>query len=536
MRLSGTLFAGALLAAAQPAHADAPDLVIAISVDQLSSDLYQEYAPLFTAGLKRLNQGTIFINGYQAQMATETCPGHSTLLTGSYPARTGIVANAWLDLSLERPNKQVYCAEDEKAQLAEGEYYRVSAAHLLMPTLGERMKRANPASRNVAVAGKDRSAVMMGGQAPDQRWFWGKGGWTTDVDRDVPEVVPAATQGALAMIAAGIPPLTPPPYCTAKSTVMPVKGSEQTVGNGLLGVAPSNVRDFQTSPAYDGAVLALAAALVREMKLGKGNAPDLLSIGLSATDYVGHSYGSDGGEMCLQMLALDRNLGDFFTTLDGWDIDYAVMLTSDHGVLDVPDRMNAKGINAAQWLDPALSSEKVSAQVAEKLGLSGTLIYGRAPGDIHLNPLLEGKLAKKVTAAVKKAYEAHPQIEAVFEAGALARMPMPSGDPSRWTIAQRVRASFHPDRSGDLVVVTREYVQPIDDPGVGYVATHGSPWDYDRRVPIVFWRPGGMGDVREEAISTVDIMPTLAAQIDLPLGSAKIDGRCLTSVPGISCN
>ncbi|MBB3763559.1 alkaline phosphatase family protein [Sphingomicrobium lutaoense] len=539
MRRLGMMLAGVSLAAAQPAVAqgsDAPDLLIAISVDQLSSDLYEQYAPLFTAGLKRVNQGTIFINGYQAQMATETCPGHSTILTGSYPARTGIVANAWLDLALERENKLVYCAEDVKAELAEGEAYRVSPVHLLVPTLGERMKARNPASRNVAVAGKDRSAVMMGGHHPDQRWYWGRNGWTSDLDRQVPQSVPAATEAAKAMIATGIPALEYPPYCGAKSAATAVKGSEHVVGAGQLAVPPGDVRAFQTSPAYDGAVLALAAALVREMQLGRQGQTDLLSIGLSATDYVGHSYGSEGGEMCLQLLALDRSLGDFFTTLDGWDVDYAVVLTSDHGALDVPDRLNAKGVSKAQWLDPALSTEQVSIKVAEKLGLNGRLIYGSAPGDVHLNPLIEGKLATRVVREVKKSYSEHPQIEAVFEADEIARLPIPSGDPTNWTLAQRVRASFHPERSGDLIVVAREYVQPIANPGTGYVSTHGSPWDYDRRVPIVFWRPGGMGDVREEGVSTVDILPTLAAQIGLPLDGAEIDGRCIRNVPGIICD
>ena len=34
------------------------------------------------------------------------------------------------------------------------------------------MRRADPRSRVVAVAGKDRAAVMMGGHNPDQRWWW----------------------------------------------------------------------------------------------------------------------------------------------------------------------------------------------------------------------------------------------------------------------------------------------------------------------------------------------------------------------------
>ena len=42
--------------------------------------------------------------------------------------------------------------------------------------------------------------------------------------------------------------------------------------------------------------------------------------------------------MCLQLLALDRALGDFFATLDRAGIDYAVALTADHGGFDIVER------------------------------------------------------------------------------------------------------------------------------------------------------------------------------------------------------
>ena len=113
--------------------------------------------------------------------ATETCPGHSTILTGSLPSRSGIIANNWFDLSQARSDKAVYCAEDERVPGSSSSKYTVSPVHLKVPTLGELMKRANPASRSVAVAGKDRAAVMMSGQRPDQRWYWDGKTYATDL-------------------------------------------------------------------------------------------------------------------------------------------------------------------------------------------------------------------------------------------------------------------------------------------------------------------------------------------------------------------
>src|SRR5437762_5938533 len=92
-----------------------PKLLVVISVDQFSANLFDEYRPQFTGGLARLASGTVFRNGYQSHAATETCPGHSTILTGDHPSRTGIIANVWIDQSIQRADKSVYCAEDETA-------------------------------------------------------------------------------------------------------------------------------------------------------------------------------------------------------------------------------------------------------------------------------------------------------------------------------------------------------------------------------------------------------------------------------------
>jgi predicted AlkP superfamily pyrophosphatase or phosphodiesterase len=131
-------------------------------------------------------------------------------------------------------------------------------------------------------------------------------------------------------------------------------------------------------------------------------------------------------------------------------------------------------------------------------------------------------------------FKAHPQVEAVFTSRQIARVAIPTTSPDKWTILDRLRASFDQQRSGDLYVVLKKYVSPIATPGGGYVATHGSVWDYDRRVPILLWRKGMRPANRQEHISTVDILPTIAAEIGLAL-PPKLDGRCLNGVEGVAC-
>ncbi len=115
-------------------------------------------------------------------------------------------------------------------------------------------------------------------------------------------------------------------------------------------------------------------------------------------------------------------------------------------------------------------------------------------------------------------------------------LPQPDGPPETWSLATRARASYYPGRSGDLIVALKPRVTPIADPTRGYVATHGSFWDYDRRVPILFWRQGMAGFEQPLGVETVDIMPTLASLIGVAVPSGEIDGRCLDLDPGAASN
>ena len=146
-------FAVPALAAAPP-----PKLIVAIAVDQFSANLFEQYRPTFSGGLARLSEGVVFANGYQSHAATETCPGHSTLLSGRHPSATGIIANDWW----APDGRKVYCVDDATMTVP-GRSAGRGPANLKVTTLGEWLRAADPASRTVAVSGKDRAAIMMAG-------------------------------------------------------------------------------------------------------------------------------------------------------------------------------------------------------------------------------------------------------------------------------------------------------------------------------------------------------------------------------------
>ena len=530
------LLATPLAAQEAPPPPPAPKLIVFVSVDQFSADLFAEYRSHWTGGFARLLQGAVFPSGYQSHAATETCPGHSTLLTGDHPSRTGIIANDWVDLKTAREDKTVYCAEDESVPGSNSSAYTVADKHLRVPTLGERMKALNPATRVVSVAGKDRAAVMMGGHKVDELWWWNGKAYVSYAGRAEPAAVTRANAAVAKRIATEQPPLDLPDFCKPHDHAVAI-GAGKTVGTGHFARAAGNASAFRASPEFDGATLALAAALIQDMKLGRGATPDIITIGASATDYVGHTYGTEGAEMCLQLASLDRDLGDFFAMLDATGVDYVVGLSADHGGHDLPERNRKDAAPTAQRLDPALSTKAVNQIVATRLGLSGQLLWGGPAGDVWIDPKLPKAQHDRVLAETVKTIAAYPQVQAVFTAAQIAATPRPRTPPETWTLLERARESYDPERSGDLVVALKPRVTPIPDPTKGYVATHGSFWDYDRRVPMLFWRKGMTGFEQPLSVETVDIAPTLGALVGVRFAPGDVDGRCLDLIagPATSC-
>ena len=514
-----------------------PKLVVAISVDQFSANLFDEYRSSFTGGLKRLANGVVFPSGYQSHAATETCPGHSTIMTGVHSGRAGIIANNWIDLSVKRDDKTVYCAEDERVEgtsfgditaATQGDYI-ASAWHLLVPTLGERLKEKSPGSRNVAVAGKDRAALMMGGKNVDEIYWWkGKGFATLEGRKTLPSV--AALNAAIGeQIDKARPAYATPAQCVAHSARI-MHGDGKSVGDYAFQRPEGAASIYRASPDFDHSILGAATAVINEMQLGQGESTDVISVGLSATDYIGHAFGTEGLEMCIQMSELDRSLGQFFDILDREGIDYVVMLTADHGGLDLPERMSLQGVPAAQRVDTNLNAEAIGKIVARELNIAGDrpVLYADGPfGDYYVSRDLPEKQRKQVKDSAMALIAAHAQVEAVIDRDDLEGITVPDGSPESWTLAQRVKASFHPDRSGDFIVLLKKAVTPIATTGRGYVATHGSPWDYDRRVPILFWRAGIQHFEQPMSVMTVDIAPTLGALVGVDMPATDIDGHCL---------
>jgi hypothetical protein len=503
-------------------------------VDQFSADLFAQYRSTFTGGLARLARGIVFPSGYQSHAATETCPGHSTILTGYRPGHTGIIANNWIDQSVSREDKQVYCMEDPDTPGSSSSKYTQSLLHLRVPTLGDRIKAADPEARVISVSGKDRGAMLLAGKKADETWWWDGKGFSSYAGRApssfaapvIDDVNAAITQ----IIAQGSPSLHLPTHCVASSHPVAIT-PERSVGAGRFERKPGDAKSFRVSPELDAATLVLAAGLADRAQLGRRGHTDLLSISLSATDYIGHTFGPGGGEMCIQLAELDTSLGGFFGELDKSGVDYLVVLTADHGGHDLVERNRENAAPDAQRVDIELTIPAVNSALEISTGVKGPLILGDgAFGDMYLRRDLNRANRVKVLKAALAFYRSQPQVQTVFTHAELQAAPEPSGPPESWSLLDEAKASFDPERSGDFLVLLKPRVTPIPAGVTSYVATHGSPWNYDRRVPILFWRKGITPFEQPLGVETVDIVPTLAAEIGLPLpdkASRGPDGHCL---------
>ncbi|WP_298689721.1 alkaline phosphatase family protein [uncultured Sphingomonas sp.] len=533
--LLATLAAGAALAVPPPVR---PKLIVAISVDQFASELYRHYLPTYTGGLKTLSGGVAFPVGYQSHAATETCPGHSTILTGRHPAATGIIANSWFDA---KTGSTVYCV----AAPGSSDPNARGPQNMHVTTLGDWVKAAEPGARSFAVSGKDRAAITMAGKHADGVYWWVDGeGFTTSSFAG--PATPAVTRPAEAFDTATFAgwARAKPVLWQQASAACAALEKPATFGKiALSGHVPPDLAvqaeanphfaattDFQdnlrASPLFDQLAVAFAEQVIADNKLGHGPATDVLALSLSANDYVGHRYGNGGPEMCVQQATLDATLGGFLDHLKALGVPVMVVMTADHGATDAAEREHDHDPDASRLDSPAFVA-KLNKSVEQTLGLSYEPIVGDDPQQLTINVGNDSALRDKVRDATIAWLRQQPEVRAVYPRAEVAAATVaPGTDPSTLTTLQRFHESYDAERSGDIAVAYRPRTSFGMPRGPGdVVAGHGSPWDHDRQVPILFWWPGVPADTRATPIETVDIAPTLAAIAQVP--TPPVDGRCV---------
>ena len=510
-------------------------LVVIIVVDQMRADYLDWYSGNFTSGFTRLlREGAVFSKAAYPYLNTITCAGHSTIGTGTFPYRHGMIMNNWYD---RKTGTSPYCTDDPTMQ--EISYNGLtsvqgdSAKRLLTPAIGEQIM--NQGGRSVAISLKPRSAVTLTGhKSTAVVWFDDRGGWTTSTafaKAPVPYLQEFITANPLTADFDKVWERTLP--ASAYRGDDEVKSEGTTAGwtrsfPHAMGL-PGGKADaqfysrWQRSPFADEYVGRLAIASIDELKLGRGKATDFLGVSFSAVDGVGHLFGPRSHEIQDTLVRLDRTIGRLLDHLDRTvgAGSYVLGLSADHGVAEVPEQTGGGRVSSKSI------AQALEAVLVPAMG-PGTHVLSSTYTNVYLSEDARKRLARdaRLRAAALEAVRAVHGIAYVFWGldlvGAAARQ---SSDP----VKRAAALSHYPGRSGDIIVAPAEnWILSTA------VTTHGTQYAYDQRVPVILLGAAVRGGTYTSAATPADLMPTLAAAANVKI--RPTDGRVLKEalLPGRS--
>ena len=500
--------------------------------DQMRGDYLTRWNDLFgEGGFHRLEKdGAWFRNCNYPYAGTVTGAGHASLATGCSPWKHGIISNNWYDRD---EGKVVYCAASSRRQLVPPVGGKGTQGgtpeRLLAPTLADALKEATGGKgRVVSLSSKDRGAVFTGGRKPDA-CYWIDGGTgqavTSSYYREQPDSwVEAFNKEKRADRWFGKDwlrlrtdinyekysgPDDAPGESLGYSSSRQGRTFPHPMNGGLKQPGRAYYESLYASPFGNELLLDLVERAVVAEKLGTHETPDLLCVSFSCTDPIGHAWGPDSQEVLDGMLRADLIVKGMLDMLDAkvGKGRYELVLSADHGVCPLPEASLKKGRDAGRipatalltgaedFLQKTFGNKSNGGQAIERV-VDQYIYLNRAwMREHHLEP-------SRVEQALATWLMKQRGIQAAYTRTALLK-EMPADD----AIGQKVKRSFYPSRSGDVIVVPKPYYL-ITDRLSG--TTHGSPHSYDTHVPLLVYGPGVRAGVRDDAVTPQADVPILA--------------------------
>ncbi len=504
-----------------------PKLILQIVVDQLRGDLISAHQQQFgPSGFNfLLKHGINYRNAHHPHANTTTCAGHATIATGSYPSLHGIVDNEWYD----RKTKQiVYCMEDLKSSILPTSHTKTAIAgrspdNLNGSTISDEIKLSNK-GKVFAVSLKDRSAIALAGHTGKAFWFdKSNGGFITStyyytqypawVQKWNKLYEPQAFEWKLS---------EPIAYYQNKNT-QPFKQDYGDFGQKFphqITNPPSEAyfKSLSRTPKADELTAQFAEQLLVNEQLGKSkNKTDYLGISFSAVDAIGHQFGPNSLEAEDNLLQLDKTLAHLFITLDkevGLE-NILIVLTADHGISDSPTYLKANHIPQAKPIDYKWVEQEIRQLLKTQYALPEQTLMSVYPPYVYLDHQIINEHKLDLALVSKHIANTLSQNPGIFRAYAL---PVTNVEKD-WLSAKVDRMSY-PYRAGDIYMVRPPY-QFHKEKSEDRVS-HGTPWQYDSHVPLLFVNTVFAPQTISRPVSTTDIAPTLSALVVVKYPSGAV--------------
>ncbi|MEN2993356.1 MAG: alkaline phosphatase family protein [Bacteroidia bacterium] len=498
-----------------------PKLIVGLVVDQMRADYLQRFISGKSRGFGRLLQeGLVYLNCHYTYFPTYTAAGHATIYSGASPAFHGIVGNSWWERSTGRLR---YCVEDSLTTLVgpTSSEKGASPRALLCTTLADELRyAARYTNKTIGIALKDRSAILpIGFTGYLALWFSTKTGeWVSSTYYT--DTLPAwvvrfnSQRYPDSLMRLGWQPKRLPP-CGRDDPYYEghLPGETQPTFPHRL----TNYEALLYTPWGTWLTFQLARWAITEERLGKGPYPDLLAISLSSPDLAGHLFGTESCELRSLYEELDRQLADFldFLLKRFSKQELLIFLTADHGASPTPEYLREHKVAAGRYPEAVLVRE-AQAFLQRELRLPDTVqVVERF---INQNFYLSGRLGweqrREAARRLKEWLLQQPQVLAAYTAEELA------GRGGCFYIFQMLQAGFHPQRSGDVIVV---YAPGwVEHGGYTHGTTHGSIWTYDTHVPLIWWGGGLRSEKRYERVGITSLAPTICLLLGIPFPSASV--------------
>ncbi|MFZ5470510.1 MAG: alkaline phosphatase family protein [Myxococcota bacterium] len=511
------------LLAATSAWGKPPRLTVFIAVDAMGTDVLLRNRGRFKAGLSQLlTQGAFFPSTRYEYPETVTAAGHATLSTGAYPWRHGVVSNQYFNRASGK-EERIFSDANHPVLEAPLSSDDVSPENLLAETLSDRLRLATQGrGKSVAISTKARAAIALAGKLGQAWWFHeGVGKFVTGTwyakefpawvkgfnDKKLPDAYFSKEWTLAAPVKDYVGqddrPFESDWYGLGRVFPHPLKG-------GLPGPGPQSYSALRSSPMMNDLLVQLSKVAIEHEGLGKDEVPDLLSVSFSAIDKVGHLYGPYSWEMQDALIRLDKSIAELLAAADkaaGGRANLLVVVSADHGGAAVPEEWTAAGLDGRR-LHPDAVKKELNKELASRFG-PGDYVASIEEVDIYLSSktLADKKLDAPLVRRAAAAFLArHGNI-----AYAVARDDLYGADTSP-SYLRGMRLGFHPDRSGDVLFVTRPF-HVLTEETTG--TSHGTPYSYDAQVPLILAGKGVKPGLYRQEIAVVDVAPTVASILEI---------------------